>query len=183
MAVVGVLVEAVVGHEHERRRRLRRAGCAARPARRRRGRRPANPVASLAAGTPKRITPGTPSSASARTSLRRLSCVCCTTPGIDDDRLGRVDAFLHEQRRDEVVDAEPVLGDQPPQRGRAPQPAEATFGERHGRECYCRVRGPNRPRTARSVASTSRSAATRPSMVCGSASTSTRRPRSRGVAT
>ena len=83
MAVVGVLVEAVVDHEHERvadlvaqvaQRDLHDAvgGVGLRA-----------PVASLVAGMPKRMTPGTPSSASARTSLRRLSCVCCTTPGID----------------------------------------------------------------------------------------------------
>ena len=47
------------------------------------------------------------------------------------DRLGRVDALLHEQRRDEVVDRDPVLGDEAPQRGGAPQPAQAAFGERH----------------------------------------------------
>ena len=73
-----------------------------------------------------------PRSASARTSLRRLSWVCCTTPGIDDDGSGASMPFLHEQRRDEVVDAEPVLGDEAPQRRRAPQPAQAPFGERHG---------------------------------------------------
>ena len=72
-----------------------------------------------------------PRSASARTSLRRLSCVCCTTPGHRADRLGRVDAFLDEQRRDEIVDADLVLGDEPPQRGGAPEPAQSPFGERH----------------------------------------------------
>ena len=43
------------------------------------------PSASLvpAAGTPKRMTPGMPRSASARTSLRSDSRVCWTTPGID----------------------------------------------------------------------------------------------------
>ena len=45
------------------------------------------------------------------------------------DRLGRVDALLHEQRRDEIVDADAVLGDEPPQRGRAPQPAQPALGE------------------------------------------------------
>ncbi len=34
-------------------------------------------------GTPNRITAGTPSAASSVTSLRRLSRVCCTTPGKD----------------------------------------------------------------------------------------------------
>ena len=41
------------------------------------------PVASFAAGTPKSTTAGIPRSASARTSLRRLSWVCWSTPGID----------------------------------------------------------------------------------------------------
>src|SRR5882672_4674930 len=44
---------------------------------------PPVPRASFRAGTPKRITPGMPRSASARTSFRRLSWVCWTTPGID----------------------------------------------------------------------------------------------------
>ena len=57
-----------------------------------------------------------PRSARARTSLRRLSWVCCTTPGIDSDRLGRVDALLHEQRRDEVVDRARASADEPAQR-------------------------------------------------------------------
>ena len=41
------------------------------------------------------------------------------------DRLRRVEPFLHEQRRDQVVDREPGFGHQPPQRGRAAQPAHA----------------------------------------------------------
>src|SRR5690606_32791632 len=39
------------------------------------------PCGSLAAGTPKRITAGTPSCARSCTSLRSDSRVCCTTPG------------------------------------------------------------------------------------------------------
>ena len=42
-----------------------------------------DPVASFTAGTPKSTTAGIPRSASARTSLRRLSWVCWSTPGID----------------------------------------------------------------------------------------------------
>ena len=131
VAVVGVLVEAVVGHQDERvahlvaqvaQRDLHHAvggvGAASR----------GRPWWS---GTPKRITAGTPRSASARTSLRRLSWVCCTTPGIDDDRLRRVEPLLHEQRRDQVVDREPGFGHQPPHRGRAAEPAHASRRERH----------------------------------------------------
>ena len=47
------------------------------------------------------------------------------------DGLGRVDPLLHEERGDEVIHAHAVLGDQPPQRGRTAQPAHAMFGERH----------------------------------------------------
>ena len=52
------------------------------------------------------------------------------------DRLGRVDAFLHEERRDEIVDPKPVLGDEPPQRRRAAQPAQPPFGKAPCRRCY-----------------------------------------------
>ena len=41
------------------------------------------PTASLTEGTPNSTTAGTPRSARARTSFRRLSWVCCTTPGIE----------------------------------------------------------------------------------------------------
>ena len=74
-----------------------------------------DPVASLLAGTPKRMSPGTPSPASSRASLRSDSRVCCTTPGSDGDRHGRVDALAHEQRRHQVVDGQSGLGDHPAQ--------------------------------------------------------------------
>jgi hypothetical protein len=48
------------------------------------------------------------------------------------DRLGIVDPFLHEQRRDEVVHGEPGLGHHPPDGRRAPEPAGALFRECHG---------------------------------------------------
>ena len=48
------------------------------------------------------------------------------------DRLGCVDALLHEQRRHEVVDREARLGDEPAQRRRAAEPAGSLLGERHG---------------------------------------------------
>ena len=81
------------------------------------------------------------------------------------DRLGVVDALLHEERRDEVVDREPGLGDEAAQRGRAAQPAHARARERSRRQA-----------TATGLASSvvertrqrerARSAATSPSMVC-----------------
>ena len=83
VAVVGVLVEAVVGDQHEVVADLVAHRAQRCPGRRRRARRRREPRASLRAGTPKRTTPGTPRSARARTSLRRLSSVCCTTPGIE----------------------------------------------------------------------------------------------------
>ncbi len=47
------------------------------------------------------------------------------------DRLGRVDALLDEQRRDEVVDRDAMLGDQAAQGRGAAQPAQPALGERH----------------------------------------------------
>ena len=125
VAVVGVLVEAVVGHEHEPVADLvpqvARAATWTTPS----GSSPPEPRASLRAGTPKRMTAGTPRSASARTSLRRLSWVCWTHPRHRRDRLRVVDPLLHEQGGDEVVDRQPGLGHQPPDGRRAPQAPEA----------------------------------------------------------
>src|SRR5260370_41843446 len=41
------------------------------------------PRPSLAAGMPNRISPPTPAATASAAALRRLSLVCCTTPGID----------------------------------------------------------------------------------------------------
>ena len=49
------------------------------------------------------------------------------------DRLWLVDAFTHEERRDEVVDAQLRLGDETAERGRAPEPAGPARGEGHPR--------------------------------------------------
>ena len=62
------------------------------------------PVASLVAGTPNRMTAGTPRPASSATSLRSDSRVCCTWPGQRGDGLGLVDALADEQRGHQVVD-------------------------------------------------------------------------------
>ena len=96
-----------------------------------------------------------------------------------DDGLGRVDALLHEQRGDEVVDAQPVLGDEPAQRRGTAQPAQAVFGERHAIDGTRRCR--RGPAAERRRTSSRARPSTRPSMVCGSASASTRSPRSRAV--
>ena len=132
MAVVGVLVEAVVGHEHERVADFV-AEVAQRDLHDAVGRVGLRAVGVLCAGTPKRITPGMPSSASARTSLRRLSCVCCTTPGIDTTGSGASMPSFTNSGATRSSTASAVLGDQPAQRRRPPQPAEPAFGERHGR--------------------------------------------------
>ena len=50
------------------------------------------------------------------------------------DRVRVADALADEQRRDEVVDADPGLGHQPPQRRGPPQPAQATLREGHAVE-------------------------------------------------
>ena len=81
VAVVGVLVDAEVGDEHEL-----VADLVAQVAQRelhdaRRDPRPPSPRRPCAAGTPKRMTAGMPRSASSATSLRSDSRVCCTTPG------------------------------------------------------------------------------------------------------
>ncbi len=52
-------------------------------------------------------------------------------PGERADRLGLVDAFADEERRDEIVDAHLGLGDETPHGGRAAKPTGSTRGERH----------------------------------------------------
>ena len=47
------------------------------------------------------------------------------------DRFGRVDALLHEQRRDEVIEPDAMLRHQTAERGRAPQPAHPVLGKGH----------------------------------------------------
>jgi hypothetical protein len=47
------------------------------------------------------------------------------------DRFGFAEAFLHEERSDEVIDAHPGFGDQAPQRRGAAQPARSLLGESH----------------------------------------------------
>ena len=87
------------------------------------------PCASLRAGTPKRISPGTPSETRRLASTTSESSVCCTSPGMDAIGTGSVDPLPHEERGDQVVRPEPGLGHQPPQRRRAAQPAQPPHGE------------------------------------------------------
>ena len=146
VAVVGVLVEAVVGHQHERvadfvaqvaQRDLHDAVAAS----------ACEPRASLCAGIPNSMTAGMPRSASGRTSLRRLSCVCWTTPGIEHDRLGRVDALLHEQRARRGRRRRPGSRRPGGERGRAAQPTQPAVGECHGAQAYRRRAASKAPRS------------------------------------
>ena len=57
--------------------------------------------------------------------------MCCSDAGHRRDGLGPVDALLDEQRRDQTVDREPGLGDEPPQGGGSAKAPQAPFGERH----------------------------------------------------
>ena len=61
------------------------------------------------------------------------------------DRLRLVDAFAHEQRRDEVVDGQSGLGGHAPEGGRSPQPPQPALGECH----RTKANGPARRRALR----------------------------------
>ena len=83
MPVIGVFVEAEIGHEHQLVARLVAQIAAAQPARCHRDPKHPSLRHPSCAGTPNSITAGTPSAASSRASLRNESRVCCTTPGND----------------------------------------------------------------------------------------------------
>ena len=133
VAVVGVLVEAAVGHDDDLVADARCACPAARAGRCRRGSRPPSPRGPSGLGTPKRMTAGTPSAASSCTSLRRLSRVCWTTLGQRGDGLRLVDALPHEQRGDEVVRRSRVSATRRRIAADEPQPAGALVGDRSRR--------------------------------------------------
>ena len=147
MPVVGVLVEAEVGDQHEVVADLVRGGRAARPARCRRVPR------ARALGVLRRRARRTGSRRHAEGGelgdflAQRLARVLHDA-GQRRDRLRLVDALAHEQRRDEVVDGQTGLGDQPAQRRRAPQPpqpplrkatAKAKGAARRGRSARTRA--------------------------------------------
>ena len=98
------------------------------------GSRATEPVASLSSGrgSGKRMTPGTPSDASRRTSATSDGTVCWDTPGSAPHRPGLVEAVGHEQGRHQVVDAQPGLGHQATQGRGAAQAAQAATGEAGG---------------------------------------------------
>ena len=125
VAVVGVLVDAQVGDQHDvvadvaaqvGERQLDDAVGVVGAAAERRPCAPARRTGSTAL---------TPRAASSATSLRRLSRVCCTTPGSDAIGTGSVDALADEQRGDEVGGAHGGLGDEVTQRHRRAQAARS----------------------------------------------------------
>ena len=168
--VVGVLVEAVVGHEHQRVADLV-AQVAQRDLHDAVGvRRPASRARPSCAGTPNSITAGNAEIGERAHLLAQALLGVLHDAGHRHDRLGCVDAFLHEQRRDEVVDAR--RGARRPA-GAAPACAAAGAGG---------ARGTPRPIRLPARGCATQRPSTRPSIVCGSASASTRSPRSRAVA-
>ena len=181
VAVVGVLVEAVVGHQHERvadlvaqvaQRDLHHAVGVVGAANRGRP---------WWSGTPKRITAGHAEVGERVHLLAQALLRVLHDARHRHDRLGRVDALLHEQRRDEVVDA----------RGGLRRPGAAARG--CGAAGASAVRGTSRlDGTGQRLASSVRCRAgdrergeeggRRGRRWCGrSASASTRRPRPRAV--
>ena len=159
VAVVGELVEAAVGHQHDRvahRVAHRAEGPLGDPV----GTRAPEPVASLSSGrgSPKRMTPGTPSAVRRSTSAASDSTVCWTTPGSEATGRGASMPVGHEQRCHQVVDRQPGLGHQPAQRRGAAQATQAAdrgspYGGRrsgHGSPDYgsrrrAATRSPGRP--------------------------------------
>ena len=135
MPVVGVLVQAEVGHEHElvaddvAHGAQRDLHDAVRDPTRRSPGRPCAP------GTPKRMSPGMPNDTSRLASTTSESSECCTSPGMDAIGIGLLDPLPHEERGDQVVGPETGLGHQAPQRRGAAQPAQPAHGEapRNGR--------------------------------------------------
>ena len=127
------------------------------------------------------MTAGIPRSASARTSLRRLSWVCCTTPGIDTTGS---DASMPSFTKSGATRSSTLR--------RCSATRRRSAGVRRSRRRRCSGNDTLRwyPQASRSVgeigerqryAGFRARPSTRPSMVCGSASASTRKPSSRAV--
>ena len=136
MPVVGVLVEAVVGHQHElvadlvaqvAQRDLHDAvGARRRP----------TPSASFAARDAEEDHRGHAEVGERPHLLAEALLRVLHDARHRDDRLGRVDALLHEQRRDEVVDRHACLGHEPAQRRGATQAPHPPLGKGHSRRFY-----------------------------------------------
>ena len=136
MAVVGVLVDAEVGDQHDLVAHLGAQVLRARAARCPSGSHAPEPSASLWAGTPKRMTAGHAEAGQLADLLAERLAGVLHDAREAGDRLRLVDALAHEQRGDEVVDADAGLGHEPAQGRRAAQPAEPALGEGHRRAGY-----------------------------------------------
>ena len=130
VAVVGVLVEAQVGHEHERvadlvaqvaQRHLHDAVGVPGPGAR-------GVLVARARRTGSR--PGTPSVGELGHLLAEALAGVLHDAGQRGDRLRLVDALAHEERGDQVVDDEAGLGHQAAQGRRGAQPPGPVLGER-----------------------------------------------------
>ena len=130
MAVVGVLVEAVVGHEHDRVAHLV-AEVAQRGLDHAVGRVGAGAVGVLRRGHAEEDHRGHAEVGERPHLLAQALLRVLHHPGHRHHRLGVGDALLHEQRRHEVVDGQPCLGDEATHRGRVAEPPHPALGERH----------------------------------------------------
>ena len=144
--VVGVLVEAVVGHEDERvadlvaqlpqrdlHHAVRVVGAGA--------------AGVLVLGDAEEDHRGDAEPGERPDLLAEALLGVLDDAGHRRDRLRVADALLHEERRDQVVDGEPRLGGQAAHRVGAPEPARPVLGEAHEHPGYCRVRGSFRPQS------------------------------------
>ena len=184
MAVVGVLVEAVVGHEHERVADLV-AQVAQRDLHHAVGVVGSRAAGVLGGGDAEEDHRGHAEVGEGAHLLAEALLGVLHDAGHRRDRLGRVDALLHEQRRDQVVDAE-AAPRRPGAAGRACAAAGACVARGTSRRRWLppvTAFGVVEPRLSRSATpKRARRVATRPSMVCSAASASTRRPRCTAVA-
>ena len=130
VAMISELVEAIVGHEHHRVADL----VAQVP---QRGLHDA--VGSVGTGTARILRGGdaeqhhrrhTEPGELAHLFAQAFLAVLCDARH-RHDRLGAVDAVLHEQRCHEPVDGDTGLGHEPPQRWGPTEPPQASLGERH----------------------------------------------------
>ena len=130
VAVVGVLVEAVVGHQHERVADLV-AQVAQRDLHDAVGVVGARTAGVLGGGHPEEDHRGHAEVGERPHLLAEALLGVLHDARHRRHRLGRVDALLHEERRDQVVDRDAGLGDEAPEGGGAAEPAHAPLGKGH----------------------------------------------------
>src|SRR2546421_5363408 len=87
-------------------------------------------AASCAAGTPK-STPADPEVGERAHLLAEALLGVLEHARHRRHRFGRVDSFLHEERRDQIVDVDARLADEAAQRRSATQPPRPMLGKRH----------------------------------------------------